>query len=201
MQHRRIKSVIIMNKKLRMLSESHKGLIEECRKGNRKAQFRLYKIYYKAMFNTSFRIVNDRFEAEDIIQEAFLKSFEVIDQFKGEVSFGAWLKRIVINKSLDALRKRKINTEPLEQTNIEPFFEPTDETSFNDEVKIAKIKREIFNLPEGYRVVLSLYLLEGYDHDEISQILGITPSSSRSQYSRAKNKLIQNLKKNSHGQN
>ena len=199
MQHLKLIFVFLMNSKKRRFSERHRELIEQCRKGNRKAQFKLYKLYYKAMYNTSLRIVNNRFEAEDVMQEAFLKAFTMIDRFKGEVSFGAWLKKIVINQSLDSLKKKKIKEEPLKLNDNEPIFETDEEDTLNSEIKLREIKNEIQNLPEGYRIVLSLYLLEGYDHNEISQILGISASASRSQYSRAKNKLLSNLKKNSYG--
>ena len=172
-------------------------LIEECRKGSRKAQNEIYRRYYRAMFNTSLRILNNRFEAEDVMQEAFLKAFENLWQFRGEVTFGAWLKRIVINRSVDALRKmNKLPTEPLEKHHNEKFSEiDNDEPEEAGPETIRRISEEIYNLPEGYRIVLSLYLLEGYDHDEIAEILGISPSTSRSQFSRAKNKLLLNLKK------
>ncbi|VAW22417.1 RNA polymerase ECF-type sigma factor, partial [hydrothermal vent metagenome] len=84
----------------------HQEIINRCRAGEQKAQHQLYKLYYKPMFNISLRIVNDKPEAEDIMQEAFLKAFKKIGSYKGEVSFGAWLKKIVVNHSLDALRKR-----------------------------------------------------------------------------------------------
>ncbi len=172
-------------------------LIEECKKGSRKAQNEIYRRYYRAMFNASMRIVNNRFEAEDVMQEAFLKAFENMGQFRGEVTFGAWLKRIVINRSVDALRKmNKLPTEPLENHAAEKFSEINEqEYAEAGPGDIHRIKEEIFRLPEGYRIVLSLYLLEGYDHDEIGEILGISPSTSRSQYSRAKHKLLRNLKK------
>ncbi len=129
-------------------------------------------------------------EAEDVMQEAFLKAFNKIDTYKGEVSFGAWLKKIVVNRSLDHLKKRKVQFEEINErtTQISDYQMET------KEVKIETLKKAIQNLPDGYRVVLSLYLIEGYDHDEISQILGISNSSSRTQLLRAKNKLKTILK-------
>ncbi len=174
----------------------HKALIDECKRGDRKAQFKIYRLYHMAMFNASLRILNDRFEAEDAMQEAFMKAFENLDQFSGTVSFGAWLKKIVINTSLDTLRKRKrYLTEPLEDFDAEAFPETDDAEAYVSQDDLRLIKDEIYRLPEGYRIVLSLYLLEGYDHDEIAGILGISASTSRSQYSRAKQKLLLNLKK------
>jgi RNA polymerase sigma-70 factor (ECF subfamily) len=137
------------------------------------------------MYSVSLRIINDDMEAEDVMQEAFLSAFKKIDTYKGEVSFGAWLKKIVINRSLDYLKKRKVQFEEINDrtTQIKDYQMET------KEVDVQTIKKAIQALPDGYRVVLSLYLLEGYDHDEISQILGISNSSSRTQLLRAKNKL------------
>ena len=163
--------------------------------GEQKAQFQLYKLYYKAMYNTCLRIVNDSLEAEDIMQESFLKAFEKINFYKGEVSFGAWLKRIVVNHSLDELRKRKLITDSLEDSVYEIKEEEKGEINIDIQWKIEEIKKEINNLPDGYRIVISLYLIEGYDHDEISEIMNISSSTSRSQCARAKKKLIECLKK------
>ena len=80
-------------------------LIESCKKGSQSAQFEVYQLYYRAMFNTSLRIVQNSYEAEDVMQEAFLNAFTKLDSFKGEVAFGAWLKRIVINRSLTQLNE------------------------------------------------------------------------------------------------
>lgn len=170
-------------------------LIGRCRIGDRKAQFEIYKLYYKAMYNTCLRIVNNSQEAEDIMQESFLKAFRNLDQFKGEVSFGAWLKKIVVNKSLDQIRKRKMLFDKIEDLDNEPAAGIHEDQSEIPVFSVAEIREEIENLPEGFRIVLSLYLLEGYDHEEISQILKITASTSRSQYARARKKLIENLKK------
>jgi RNA polymerase sigma-70 factor (ECF subfamily) len=142
------------------------------------------------MYSVSLRIINDEMEAEDVMQEAFLSAFKKINTYRGEVSFGAWLKRIVVNRSLDYLKKRKVQFEEINEktTQIKDYQMGT------KEVDIVMIKKAIQSLPDGYRVVLSLYLIEGYDHDEISHILGISNSSSRTQLLRAKNKLRTILK-------
>ena len=175
----------------------HQNLLDGCKTGDQKAQFQIYKLYYKAMYNTSVRIVTDAMEAEDIMQEAFLSAFEKIDTYSGTVSFGAWLKKIVVNRSLDALNKRKAVFEDIE-SHVGIRDESGDETSRNEEIdiKVEEVKEAIKRLPDGYRVILSLYLLEGYDHDEIADILSITSSTSRSQLSRAKQKLIGELNVN-----
>ena len=174
----------------------HQDLLDGCKEGDQKAQFQIYKLYYKAMYNTSLRIVNDTMEAEDVMQEAFLSAFEKIETYSGTVSFGAWLKKIVINRSLDALGKRKAVFEDIE-LHIGIRDESHDDSARSEEidVKVEEVKEAIDRLPDGYRVILSLYLLEGYDHDEIADILKISSSTSRSQLSRARQKLISEMKK------
>jgi RNA polymerase sigma factor (sigma-70 family) len=173
----------------------HQDLIDGCKTGDQKAQFQIYKLYYKAMYNTSLRIVNDTMEAEDIMQESFLSAFEKIDTYSGTVSFGAWLKKIVINRSLDALNRRKAIFEDIDaHAGIKDSSGEDMAQKEEIDVRVEEVKHAIEKLPDGYRIILSLYLLEGYDHDEISEILSITSSTSRSQLSRAKQKLIGELK-------
>jgi RNA polymerase sigma-70 factor (ECF subfamily) len=168
----------------------HQEIIDQCKEGSQKAQFQLYKLYYRPMFSICMRLINNAAEAEDVMQEAFLNAFTKIESYKGEVSFGAWLKRIVINRSLDYLKKRKVKFEEInEKTNQLPDYQMEIK-----EVNMKVIKDAIQKLPDGYRVVLSLFLIEGYDHEEISEILGISNSNSRTQYLRAKNKLKDILK-------
>jgi RNA polymerase sigma factor (sigma-70 family) len=166
-------------------------IIEQCRKGDTKAQVELYKRYYRSMYNVSFRILNHSAEAEDAMQESFLAAFRQLDKFRGEVSFGSWLKRIVINRSIDQLRKRKMYFEDLSKLSNRPADETID---FDQEVSAELVKKAISNLPDNYRVVLSLFLLEGYDHEEIAEILKISNGSSRIIYHRAKEKLKCSLK-------
>jgi RNA polymerase sigma-70 factor (ECF subfamily) len=169
----------------------HQEVIDRCRRGDTKAQFELYKLYYKPMYNVCLRMVGNEVEAEDVMQEAFLKAFTKIDTYEGKVSFGAWLKKIVINRSLDQLKKRKVKFEELNEKI--PDEEPVKiEIS---EIQMEHLKNTVQKLPDGYRVVLSLHLLEGYDHEEIAQILGISNVASRTQYLRAKLKLRQMLHK------
>jgi RNA polymerase sigma-70 factor (ECF subfamily) len=173
----------------------HQDLIDGCREGDQKAQFQVYKLYYKAMYNTSLRIVNDSMEAEDVMQEAFLSAFEKINTCSGTVSFGAWLKRIVVNRSLDALGRRKAIFEELDgHDGIRDDSIEDAEYREETETRVEEVKAAIERLPEGYRVILSLYLIEGYDHDEIAEMLNISSSTSRSQLSRAKQKLVSELK-------
>lgn len=145
------------------------------------------------MFNTSLRILKDVAEAEDVMQEGFLKAFQNIKSYSGEVSFGAWLKKIIVNTSLDTLRKRKIEFEDINDANIPEYEENSHD--YEMEYQVEMVKKAILSLADGYRIVLSLYLLEGYDHDEIGEILNISASTSRSQLARAKKKLIEELKR------
>ncbi len=181
-----IQSFKILNTRYKNI---HQEVIDRCREGDRQAQSQLYKLYYKAMYSISFRILNDSMEAEDVMQEAFLSAFRNIESYKGQVSFGAWLKRIVVNRSLDQLKKRRIKFEEVTEKTAQISESEMETTAVN----IQTIKEAIQDLPDGYRVVLSLFLIEGYDHEEISSILGITNSSSRTQLLRAKNKLRNNL--------
>jgi RNA polymerase sigma factor (sigma-70 family) len=174
----------------------HAPLIEECRKGNSKAQFRLYNQYSKAMYNLAYRILNNREDAEDMLQEAFVECFRNINSFRFESTFGAWLKTIVVNKCINQVKKKKTDLTYCETLPVIAIEE--EEEKIYDTRAVFK---GIEMLPDGYRIILTLYLLEGYDHSEISQILGISESTSKSQYSRAKDRLKNILsKKQSYGQ-
>lgn len=175
----------------KQFQNNYQEIIERCLRGDTKAQFEIYKLYYKPMYNVCLRMVGNEVEAEDVMQEAFLKAFTKLDTYRGEVSFGAWLKKIVINRSLDQLKKRKVKFEELNEKipDVEPSY-----LDISD-LQMGKLKNAIGRLSDGYRVVLSLYLLEGYDHEEIAQILNISNGSSRSQFLRAKLKLREMLQK------
>ena len=172
----------------------HQEIIDACKAGDRRAQFSIYKLYYKAMFNTSLRIVNDTMEAEDVMQVAFLHAFERIHTYTGQGSFGSWLKRIVINKSLDALRKRKLEQVSIEDENLE--FPDIQEENREEEIEfqVAEVKLAISELPEEYRLIITLYLLEQYSHEEISEMLHISNNLSRIRLLRAKQRVLKILK-------
>lgn len=174
----------------------HQDLINGCKKGDQKAQFQIYKLYYKAMYNTSLRIVNDAMEAEDIMQESFLSAFEKIGTYSGTVSFGAWLKRIVQNRSFDFLRERsKVIFEDIETFQWIEDKCPEDSCLIEErDRRLKKVTEAIKFLSEGCRNIISLYFFKGYDHEEIGKILSISSNTSRSQLSRAKSKLIAELK-------
>jgi RNA polymerase sigma factor (sigma-70 family) len=161
-------------------------LVEKARRGDQKAMYRLYRIYLPAMYNTCIRIVVSREDAEDIIQESFISAFSEINGFRGESAFGVWLKRIVINKSLNHLRSKKLSFVDYDNIQIEDTDSETDDLP---DIPMEVIHEGIKSLPEKARVVLNLYLLEGYMHREIAGMLGISESTSKSQFIRAKNLL------------
>lgn len=172
----------------------NKKLVEDCKNGSSKAQFEIYKLYYKAMYNTCLRFTKDSMLAEDIMQEAFLSAFRNINMFRGEVSFGAWLKRIVINRTLDVLKKKSLDLTNIEEGRlvIDDNFDNSEEINY----KVELIMSAIAAMPDNYRVILTLHLIEGYDHEEISQILEMSYPAVRTSYSRARKKLQELLIKN-----
>ena len=174
--------------------DKHYDLVVECKQGSKKACYELYKLYSKAMLNVAFRIVGNIAEAEDVLQEAFVDAFAKLKDFRQDTTFGLWLKQIVVNRSINMLRKRKMDLIDIDGEQLDNIAD--EETGDDDETlyKVAKIKEAMKELPDGYRVVLSLYLLEGYDHEEIGQILNISENTSRTQFLRAKRKLADILK-------
>lgn len=168
------------------------GLVSRLLKGERKAQYELFQRYSKAMYNTSFRIVKDTGIAEDVIQESFLDVFRKIQSFRGDSTIGAWIKRIVVNKSLNQVNRTKWDFDTVESL---PEPEIEDEQNDYSVLKASQLSQVIENLPDGFRTIFSLYLLEGYDHQEISDILGISVSTSKSQYKRAKDRVREELNK------
>jgi RNA polymerase sigma factor (sigma-70 family) len=168
----------------------HDELVEKCKLGDNRSFAELYQKYSKAMYNTSLRIVNNTGDAEDVLQEAFVDAFGSLESFQYKSTFGAWLKKIVINKSINHLRKKKMDLIDIEKTVVGnlPEEETLDEKDI--QMKVAEIKQAVKLLPNGYRTVLSLYLFEGYDHEEIAEILNVTHATVRTQYMRAKQKLL-----------
>ena len=166
----------------------HREIIELSKEGNPKAQYQLYKLYARAMFNICVRMMNNMEEAEDLLQESFTDAFMKLKTFRYESSFGAWLKRIVINKCISSLQKKKIDLVFPEQ-QLEPDYRDETVDYGQIEMDVRRIHRAVEQLPDGYRVIFSLYALEGFDHKEISRILNISESTSKSQYLRSKQKI------------
>ena len=171
-----------------LLLNDDQVLIQQCLEGNRKAQYELYHRYAKAMLNSAHRIVQNQEDAKDILQESFIKAFQNLGSLKHQ-NLEAWLRRIVINTAINQLKKKGIQLVQLtEQEPPAQAQETTDEEQIQWNLDRAYIA--LMQLPTGYRTVFSLYVLEGYDHKEIADILGISVSTSLTQYSRAKQKLI-----------
>jgi RNA polymerase sigma-70 factor (ECF subfamily) len=169
----------------------HQQLIEKCREGDTKSQYRLYKLYSKAMYNIAIRLLANRMDAEDVLQEAFVAAFRKIGDFRGESGFGAWLKRIVINHCINFLKSKKACFVDLDSQHQD--FPDGNGENDDDRFEPEIIHEMIKSLPDGSRIVLNLFLLEDYKHREIAQLLGISESTSKSQYQRAKMLLQEKL--------
>ncbi len=147
----------------------------------------LYDLYCKAMYNTACNFIKDNVLAQDILQESFIKAFKKIEMYNGSASFGSWLKRIVINNCLDWVKKQKIETVALNEQVISIVDD--DNWEIESGISLQEIYKCIEQLPSKCKNVVKLYLLEGYDHQEVAHILQITEGSSRSQLSRGKMRL------------
>jgi len=169
-------------------------LVERCKSGDMPGFKALYDRYVKAMYNTCFRILNNVAEAEDVLQESFTEAFKNIHSFEYRTSFGGWLKRICVNRSINQLKKRKYTVD-IDETDAAENFADINYDEAEMMTKLAVVRKAILALPDGYRTVLSLYLLEGYDHEEIAGILQLAESTVRTQYIRAKQKLLQLINK------
>ncbi len=165
----------------------HRQLVEACKYGNRKAYNELYNSYAKAMYNICYRMMNDAEDARDMLQEGFVDAFRRLESFRFESTFGAWLKKIMINKCINELEKRRIVWVD-EEISDENIADSGNERINEEELQLSveRVKKAMNRLPEGARVIFSLYLLEGYDHTEISEILHISESTSKTQFMRAR---------------
>lgn len=174
-------------------------IVEECKRNNRKAQMQLYNQYCQGMYIVARRFISNTAEAEDLVQDAFIKAFGKLHQYKAEVTFGAWLKRIVVNTCIDSLKSKKLNMDLLDEVHLEVVNQDDHSWQVEDDVTLDDVKQAINQLPEKYKYVVMLYLIEGYDHQEISEILNITEIASRTQLSRGKVKLQDLLKSKRYG--
>jgi len=169
-------------------------LVERCKNGDSRSYSELYHQYSRVMFNTCFRLLNSIPESEDVLQEAFTDAFHHLHSYEYKSTFGAWLKQIVVNKCISHLRKNTVTFIAICNTTADEVAEEEEINESEIQFRVNEVKDAIQQLPNGYRTVLNLYLLEGYDHEEIAQILGITHSTVRTQYKRAKDKLLLTLK-------
>lgn len=172
----------------------HENIVLGCQRGERRAQFELYRLYARAMFNICLRMTGSVETAEDVLQNSFIDIYSKIESFRFEATIGAWIKRIVVNNCINQLKKRRLDFAELnDNLHHKPDDSPPSVNTSQHEHEsgwdIEKVKKAIQHLPDGYRVVFTLYALEGYDHEEIGEVLGISEATSKSQYSRAKAKL------------
>ncbi|PCJ98333.1 MAG: RNA polymerase subunit sigma-70 [Flavobacteriaceae bacterium] len=172
-------------------------LIEQCKANDRKAQLKLYRQYCNGMYCVAMRFLKNADDAEDVLQESFVKAFQKIHQYKGDVTFGAWLKKIVVHKSLDFIKAKKENMVELDEAYMQ--IAEDDDWMVEDKIAVDEVKLEMENLPEKYKYVVQLYLVEGYDHSEISQILNIPETTCRTRLLRGKGFLKEALIKKSYG--
>ncbi|MUU77719.1 RNA polymerase sigma factor [Winogradskyella endarachnes] len=167
-------------------------LIKLCKKGNEVAQMQVYDCYAQAMFTIACRYLNNDEDAKDAMQEGFLKAFRNIEQYHPKATFGAWLKRIIINQCLDVLKKNQLQFDAIEVSELRITNE--DDWQFDSSISKQEILNAIKQLNEKHKIVVKLYLLEGYDHEEISEILEIPIKTSRTHLRRGKLKLQELLK-------
>lgn len=169
-----------------------RDLIAQSIKGDVKAQMQLYQLYAKQMFNICYRMMQQYEDAEDMTQEAFSEAFRRLSSFRFESTFGAWLKKITVNKCINELQRKKVDLLFLDDMQV--FEKQSDEQNDMPELSVEKIREAMNELPNGSRMIFSLYLLEGYDHQEIADILNISVSNSKSQYMRARQRIKEILK-------
>jgi RNA polymerase sigma-70 factor (ECF subfamily) len=175
-----LKNSITILRRTEELPESE--LIKRSIRNNRKAQKMLYYKYCNAMYSTAYRIVNDREEANDVLQDAFIQIFRDLKNFRNESTVGSWMKTIVIRAALKRLNNR------LEfQTVDDPSIYLLPEHFIHMDAEY--LEKAILSLPDGYRTVFLLVEVEGYNHKEVARMLDITESTSKSQLSRAKKAL------------
>lgn len=180
---------------MNLANQNIEQLIELCKQDNQHAQLEVYKRYYKAMYNTAFRILKDSNEAEDMMQDSFLTAFTKLDNLKDITTFGAWLKRIVINNSIYSYKKNnKYKDVPLDDV----LYKVEDNSGSDEDYELTKLKvnqvlEAMKSLKDNYQIGLNLHLIEGYDYEEICEIMNITYSNCRTMISRAKESLRQKL--------
>jgi RNA polymerase sigma factor (sigma-70 family) len=169
------------------------ALINECVKGNAKAQRMLFDKFAPKMMTVCLRYASDNMEAEDILQDGFVKAFNKLVDFKKEGSLEGWIRRIIVNTALDAIRKNKKYSQ---DANIDDVgYKISNFESASDDIEAEDLMKLVNSMPEGYKVVFNLFAIEGYSHKEISELMNISENTSKSQYSRARSYLRTRLEK------
>ncbi len=200
MQHSFFSNVLIITTNLNQLIQPmfQSNVVEKCKANDRSAQLQLYRKYCDGMFIVAMRFVKNADDAEDVLQESFIKAFQKLHQYKGDVTFGAWLKRIVINKSIDFLKSKKDNVVTLNEGYMK-VVEEDDNWNVPSTISIEQVRRAIDDLQSKYKYVVLMFLLEGYDHQEIAQVLNISESACRTRLLRGKGRLKELLKSKKYG--
>ncbi len=163
-------------------------LIEACLHGNETAQKQLYDTYARQMLGVCYRYTKSMEDAEDVLQEGFIRVFRNLDKFKGEGELGAWIRKIMVNAALNFLKKHQVYRDEL--IIKEEFMHPVSDADPAVTLNAKELIQLVRQLPAGYQTIFNLYAVEGYSHVEIGKMLGISESTSRSQYMRARNLLI-----------
>ncbi len=177
----------------------HERLVRECLKGNRAAQRELYEQFAEGMLAVCYRYTKSRTDAEDVLQEGFIKVFRNLHQYKFEGEFGGWVRRIMVNTALNYLKQNHKYQSELSFTDatLHPVSNDNPEVTMGAKDLAALIRQ----LPTGYQTIFNLHAVEGYSHVEIGKMLGINEGTSRSQYSRSRALLISWLNKHSEEKN
>jgi RNA polymerase sigma factor (sigma-70 family) len=173
-------------------------IVEKCKANDRSAQLQLYRRYCEGMYVVAMRFVKNADDAEDVLQESFIKAFQKIHQYRGEVTFGAWLKRIVVNKSIDFLKSKKEKLVSLDESYMQ-LEEEDDNWNVPSNISLEHVHSAIDELQSKYKYVVLMYLVEGYDHQEISEVLNISESACRTRLLRGKGRLKELLKVKKYG--
>ncbi|MEN9997620.1 MAG: hypothetical protein RI922_610 [Bacteroidota bacterium] len=169
-------------------------LIIECVNGNPRAQRLLFDKFARKMFSVCLRYAKNEEQAEDVLQDGFVKVFGKLKDFKSEGSLEGWIRRIMVNTALDQIRK---NNKQLGDTNIDDVGYKIENNDFIVENMMAEdLMKMVQAMPDGYKVVFNMFAIEGYSHSEIADTLGISENTSKSQYSRARAYLRERLEKN-----
>jgi len=168
-------------------------LVLECVKCNPKAQRLLFDKFASKMLTVCLRYAKDTAEAEDVLQEGFVKVFGKLSDFKMEGSLEGWIRRIMVNTSLDAIRKNKKYLTDAKLEDVE--YKISSLESASDQLQADDLMKLVHALPQGYKVVFNLFAIEGYSHREIADLLGVSENTSKSQYSRARAHLRMQLVK------
>lgn len=185
-----LKSPAVDYKHLKLdYASTHQDIVEKCKRGNRRAQFELYRLYSRAMYNVCLRMLRHEQDAEDLLQNSFVDVFTKLHTFKYHSSVGAWIKRIVVNNCINHLKRNRLQLEELQDRFVAGDPAPDSKSTEEPKLSVELVKQGVQQLPDGYRVVFTLYAMEGYDHKEIAEILEVSEATSKSQYSRAKRKL------------